>query len=72
MHPNSKFCPGKPCASRMDKIKKTLRQKAYHNTLEPRICKRCEKSFKFYRMKKHCEECVEHLKEKPHHYRKGK
>ncbi len=71
-YPNSKYCPAKKCASRMNAIKKRLRQKAYHNTLEPRNCKRCGKPFKFHGMKQHCKECVELLKEKPHYYKKEK
>ncbi len=70
LHPNSRYCPGKLCASKMNAIKKRIRQKAFHNTLEPRQCKRCGKQFKFHGMKQMCQECVEFLKEKPHHYRK--
>ncbi len=68
--PNSKYCPGKLCASRMGAIKKKLKQKEFHNTLEPRICKRCGTSFHFHSMKKMCQECVKFLKEKPSHYKK--
>ncbi len=67
---NNMYCPAKLCARKMNAIKKRLRQKEFHNTLEPRICKRCSKSFHFHGMKKMCQECVEFLKEKPSHYRR--
>jgi len=68
---NQVYC-SEYCADRMAKIKKKLRQKEYHNTLEPRICKRCGSSFNFYGMKKLCKECVEVCKENQMEYRKYK
>ncbi len=55
---NRKYCPGKLCATKMNAIKKRIYQMKNHNTLEPRICRRCQKPFKYYGMKKYCLDCI--------------
>ena len=69
---NQKYCPGKKCSSKMNAIKKRLKQKETSNTLLPRKCKRCGEPFHFYGMKRYCQECVKYLKVDTNRYKEIK
>lgn len=55
-HHLNKYC-SKYCLDRMRKIEKRINDKKRHGTDEPRKCKGCGKTMRFYNMRLYCKKC---------------